>query len=213
MNIALFGPQGSGKGTQAQLLVDRFNFIRFDAGGYLRQLAKTDPRIDEIVNKVGHLMPDDEMFSLVTKHLSEVDPKLNHLIFDGYPRSVKQYTLLKNWLAKKGHKVDAALFLDINQKETIRRLSARRTCSICGRIYNLITNPPPHKNTCICGGELVQRHDDIPKVIRERLKHYKAQTEPLRHVFNQEQLLIEIDGEQSIEEVHEEIVKTLGLKK
>lgn len=208
MNILILGPQGSGKGTQAKLLADRFNLFYFESGGFLRRLAREDSKIDEKINKKGELLPDKEMFLLVSSFLKGNAPDLKNLLLDGFPRSVKQYHLFNRWLAKRGAKIDKAILLEISEKESIRRLSARRICKKCGTVYNLITNPPPAKG-CKCGGELIQRPDDRPEAIKKRLAAYKKITLPLVDLLEKEGILERVNGERPIKDIFRDIVSRL----
>ena len=126
MNILMLGALGSGKGTQARLLAKKLSLFYFESGDFLRKLAKSNPSIDERINKKGELLPDEEMFSLLTEHLESKSPARENLLLEGYPRSIKQYELLKGWLAEKSQKIDCVIFLEISEKEVMRRTSARR---------------------------------------------------------------------------------------
>jgi adenylate kinase len=205
MNIIFLGPQGAGKGTQARLLAEKLNLFYLESGSFLRKVASRDPRVDKIINKKGRLLPDSETFNLIKDYLEEERPDWQGVVFDGYPRSIPQYELLKAWLGEKGAKIDMAILIYISDEESVRRLSARRICEACGEVYNLITNFPP-KDGCKCGGKLVQRPDDRPEAIVERLKEYKKTTEPLIEVFEKEGILTKVDGERPIETISEEIL-------
>ncbi len=211
MNLIILGPQGSGKGTQAKLIAKRLNLFCFESGDFLRDLAETDSRIDEIINKKGILLPDQEIFSYVSKYLEKNDSDLKNFILDGYPRSVKQYQYLKNWLQERGSVIDKAVFLDISEEESLKRLSARRICENCGKLYNLITNLPP-KGVCECGGKLIQREDDKPAAIKKRLALYKKQTMPMINQLREEKILIEINGERPIKTIFQDILQKLGVE-
>lgn len=209
MNIIILGPQGSGKGTQTKLLAKKLNLYYFESGKFLRGLAKTDKTIDERINKKGELLPDEEVFSLVSDYLNEKIPAANNLIMDGYPRSIRQYELLEDWLKQRGAKIDKAILLEISEKESIRRLSARRMCEKCGQIYNLITNPPPEKG-CSCGGNLIQREDDTRKSVIKRLAAYNKVTKPLVEQLENQGILERVDGERPIKTIFEDILSRLG---
>jgi adenylate kinase len=208
MTIIILGPQGSGKGTQAKLLARDFNLFYLESGEFFRKLAKHDARVDEIVNKKGELLPDEEVFAYISTYLDKKDPDGENIILDGYPRSIKQYEFLKDWLKNKNSKIDKAVLLDISERESIKRLSARRICEQCGAKYNLITKPPP-ADGCECGGKLIQREDDKPEAIRKRLALYKKMTEPLIGVLRKEGILMEVDGERPIKVIFEDIKKRL----
>lgn len=210
MNLLVLGPQGSGKGTQAEHLAKKFELVYLEMGSLLRQLAKSDPEIDRLINKEGKLVPDDKTAEIFTKFLSE-NPLGNKkgLVLDGFPRTPKQYEFVKNYLGAIGQKLDWAIFLEISEKSSIERLSARRTCSVCGKVYNLLTNPPRGIVCDECGGELIQREDDKQEAIKRRLQIYKERTRPLIEVLEQEQILIRIDGEREIETIFEDICNRL----
>ncbi len=206
MNIVLLGPQGSGKGTQAKILVDEFGFYYFEMGSFLRELAKTDPLIYEYQNTKGKLVPDDMFFFAMKALLKDKVDEKNDLLLDGFPRSVRQYESLRNWFSEFGVKLDLVIFIDISEEETIRRLSNRRTCAVCGKIWNLVTSPiPKDPNKCECGGELVQRIDDKPEQIKLRLEEYRKNTEPLLGQFEKEGILAKVDGAKPIDEIAEKL--------
>lgn len=204
MNIIIFGPQGSGKGTQAKLLAKKFNLFYFESGKFLREIAKKDPEIDKTINEKGKLLPDDKVFSLVSRSLEEKVPDFQNIVLDGYPRSIKQYELLADWLKKKGSKINRAIFLDISEKESIKRLSARRMDPKTGKIYNLLTAPKPGPS--VNKKDLVQREDDKPAAIKERLASYHKTTEPLVSLLEKEGILTRVDGERPIDEIHRNLV-------
>ena len=211
MNIIILGPQGSGKGTQAKLLVDKLGLYNFESGDFLREVAKSNSMIDRLINQKGVLLPDGVVFSLVSEFLEQKVPTRDNILFDGYPRSIKQYDLLKDWLSESGTKINFSIFIDIREKESIRRLSARRICIKCGNVYNLITNPPPGKS-CECGGDLIQRTDDMADAISERLKEYKKTTHPLIEFLEKEGILIKVDGEKPIDEIFADIIAKIENK-
>lgn len=211
MNIILLGPQGSGKGTQAKLLVEKVGLYYFEMGEFLRRLAKTNPLVDEIMNEKGELVPDDIFFFAMKALLSEKISAGKGILLDGFPRTIRQYGMLKDWFDEEDIKIDKAILIDVSEKESIRRLSARRICEKCGELYNLITNPPP-AGKCKCGGDLRQRKDDQPEQIKERLRQYNENTKPLLNVFEKEGILEKVDGERPIAEIHKEIYEKILLK-
>lgn len=202
MNILLLGPQGSGKGTQARLLTEKFNFFYFESGAYLRKIAEKDEWIRKLLSE-GKLVPDREMTSYLTAFLDQKN-LYDDIIFDGFPRTLPQYEFLKKWLKEKKVSLDLVLVLKINEKETIRRLSARRLDPVAGKIYNLITDKPP---TDVKIDKLVQREDDKPEAIEKRLKLYREQTEPLISELQKDSKVVEINGERPINEISGDLEK------
>lgn len=202
MNILILGPQGSGKGTQAKMLADKYGLFYFESGEVLRNLAKKDKKLDEIVNKIGVLVPDPQMFLIATGYLETHAPTRDNILMEGYPRSQRQYFLIKGWLAEKGKSINCAIFLEISEEESIRRLSARREDPATGKIYNLITEPPPAQ---VSLDTLVQREDDKPEAIKARLNAYKKSTLPLVSQLKREGILFAVNGERPIEVIFDEI--------
>lgn len=204
MNILLLGPQGSGKGTQARMLCERFGFFYFESGAYLRKVAKKHPEVAKIMNS-GKLVPDKEMTSYLTAYLDQ-ENLYDDIIFDGFPRTLTQYDFLKIWLDEKGVKIDLGLILEISEKETIKRLGARRIDPSTGKIYNLITDKPPSD---VDSDKLIQRDDDKPEAIKKRLEIYRNQTKQLIEKLEGDTKVIEVDGERSIEEIQKDLVKII----
>lgn len=200
MNIILIGPQGSGKGTQARILCEKYNFFYFESGAYLRRIAQDHPDLKKWLAE-GKLVPDLEMTSYLTAFL-DAKNLYDDIISDGFPRTVVQYNFLKNWLSEKKVKIDLVVDLQIKEEETIKRLSARRQDPETGEIYNLITDPPP-KN--IDKSKLVQRDDDKPESIQKRLSLYKERTEPLVNELKKECRVVLVNGERPIETIANEI--------
>lgn len=208
MNIIILGPSGSGKGTQAKLICKELGLNCVSMGAILRNAAKNRPDINERINKKGELVPDEITFSVLKDYL-EGRKIFDGILFDGYPRSVKQYNLLKSWIGKRGGRLDLALLLQISDEESVRRLSARRIDKKTGEIYNLITEPPPQS---VLSANLIQRDDDKPEAIRKRLQWYKDTTNPLTRVLKEEGILIEIDGERPVKTIFEDTMRKLKAK-
>lgn len=204
MNIILFGPQGSGKGTQARLLCDKFGFFYFESGSYLRRIAETHPDLKESL-AVGNLVPDKEMTSYLTAFFDEKN-LYDDIVFDGFPRTVEQYNFLKTWLNEKQVKINLAIVLIISEAETLKRLSARRQDPATGKIYNLITDLPPAD---IDVDSLIQRDDDKPEAIKVRLDLYRSRTELLITEIKKDTKVVEINGERPIEEIQKDLVKII----
>lgn len=204
MNLILLGPQGSGKGTQAELLVQKYGWNYVEMGKILRSM----PEVKESIDK-GELVPDEYVRQIAWDHINRQD-KEKGFLFDGYPRSLEQYKYLEDMLRKFGKKIDWVIYLYISPEESVRRLSARRTCEKCGEIYNLITNPPKNPEVCDkCGGKLTQREDDQPEAIKRRLELFNQRTKPILEKARAEHVLLEVDGERQIEQIHDDMVSRL----
>lgn len=207
MNLILLGSQGSGKGTQAELLVKKYGLNYVEMGKILRSM----PEVKESIDK-GELVPDEFVRLIAWDHINKQD-KERGFLFDGYPRSLEQYGYLEDMLRKFGKKIDWVVYLYISPEESIRRLSARRTCEKCGEIYNLITNLPKNPEVCDkCGGKLMQREDDQPEAIKRRLELFNERTKPILEKARQENILMEVDGERPIEQIHDDVVSRLWTK-
>lgn len=204
MNILLLGPQGSGKGTQARLLCEKYGFFYFESGAYLRKIAERNPDLKKYLAE-GKLVPDQEMTSYLTAFLDQ-ESLYDDIIFDGFPRTIVQYNFLKGWLSDKKVKLDLIIVLTISEEETVRRLSARRLDPVTGKIYNLITDPPP---AGIDVSSLVQRDDDKPEAIKIRLGLYRKRTEPLISELKKEVKVVEVDGERPVETIFNDLVKAI----
>lgn len=180
MNIILLGYPGSGKGTQAKILSEKFSLLHLSTGDIFREAisAKT-PLGQEVAGYIaaGRLVPDMLALSVIKTRLAT---ETRGLLFDGFPRTVDQAQGLDEFFESRTQSIDAVLFLDVGEEAVIARLGSRRTCPKCQKIYNLHTSPPAKEDVCdACGEKLVLREDDRPDVIRRRISVYKDQTEPL----------------------------------
>lgn len=206
MNLLLIGPQGSGKGTQAELLVGKYDLNHIEAGRLIREAANKHTRkaeiIDHLANQKGTLLPDGVVLDLIQNELDKVGYK--NLLFDGFPRTRKQYQSLKEILNTRGSKLDKAIYLEVSDDESIRRLSSRRHCSKCKKGYSLLLEPD--RKTCDCGGELVSRTDDKPEAIGHRLEQFHNQTDPVLEALEEDGILVKVDGNKAIEKISHEII-------
>lgn len=212
MNLLILGPQGSGKGTQANLLAERKNYIHLEMGRILRSIAGSNNQYADVVRETlnkGELVADEYTRLIAWDFINKHDPKTTSFIFEGYPRSLAQYEHLKDMLRKFGKGLTAVINIEISEQETVRRLSARRTCEKCGEVYNLITNPSPELGKCKCGGNLTQREDDKPEAVKKRIQIYRKQTHPVFEKAQQEGIGWEIGGEKPIEDIYRNIVSLL----
>lgn len=206
-DIILHGIQGSGKGTQADLLIAKYGYQLFSTGARLReQIAlQTDlgNRIADIVNS-GILVPDEIIVEIIESFLKNL-PTGQHILFDAVPRTLPQYEAFNPVMDTHGRE-RVAICIDISEAETFRRLSVRRTCPKCGRGY------PPNYPGNICEkdqAELSIRKDENPEGIQKRLEEYYTKTVPMIVEYEKIGNLLRINGEQSIEKVHADIVTAL----
>lgn len=212
MNLILLGPQGSGKGTQAELLSKRYNLAYVEMGEILRDTAASGTKVGETIKDYqarGELVPDEYTHILLNSFITENESKTGYL-FDGFPRTVIQYQDVKKTLKDIGLKIDWVINLHISEEETIRRLSARRVCPRCGEIWNVLTRPSPKEDMCgVCGTLLTHRDDDKPEAIKKRLEWSKSKVGPIIELAREEGILLEVNGERPIEVIYQDIVSKL----
>lgn len=213
MNIVILGPQGSGKGTQSEMVAQKYNAEHFDTGKVLRQVSKMDTplgrEIYEIVIEKKELVPSRILKEILHLRLNDLQREQN-IVFDGVPRNMEQAEYFEEALSEFGRKLDKVFFIDISEKESVTRISKRWICSKCRKILIMGEDIKKTDDVCPkCGGEIAQRADDTPEGVKKRLEIYRKETIPVLNFFKKEGLLIEINGEQPIEKVFEDIVKFL----
>ncbi len=210
MNVILLGYPGSGKGTQAKVLSQKLGMFHVSTGDIFREeLAKKTALGQEVAGylNAGRLVPDRLVLDVLKARLGA---ETRGLLFDGFPRTVEQAEGLDSWFGSRGQAIDAVVFLNVPEAEVARRLGARRTCSGCGRIYNVISAPPGKEGVCdACGKGLVTRDDDKPAVIERRLQVYRDQTEPLLAYYRASGNFYEADGSLPPETVAEKLSSML----
>jgi len=212
MRIILLGPPGAGKGTQAKMMEKDFGIPQLSTGDIIRLAIQNQTewgrKAEEFV-KAGKLVPDEVVIGIVKEKLSGKD-LANGFILDGFPRTLPQAEALEEMLWELGIQIDAVLYFQMDSDEIVRRLSARRICEKCQTPYNLLSKPPKNDEICDqCGGKVIQRPDDRPEVVRERLRVYEEQTSPLVEFYSRKGLLRVIPSNGSIEEVYERVKEVL----
>lgn len=211
--LIIFGPVGSGKGTQAKLLVESLGIVHISLGDILREQVKLQTP-QALVIKVhldkGELVPFEIVDRIVDERLSQPDVK-NGMVFDGYPRALEQAKTLVNLLAKRNKNITKVISLKMDVEEIIKRLSTRVICQTCRSIYNTETEPPKVTGVCDkCGGTLTKRTDDQEAAaIHERMDVYNGETLPVLEFFSEQGLVVEFNAEQPIEKLHKEILTAL----
>jgi len=214
MRLIFLGPPGAGKGTQAALLAEAEGWPHISTGDIFRRHLREGTALGERIRSHmdgGELVPDELTMEVAIDRLEQEDCR-EHFILDGFPRTVAQADALERYLAGKGQVISAAIDVNLDDQEIIRRLSARRSCRTCGRIYHLEHSPPLRPEVCDgCGGELYQRDDDDAEVIRNRLRVYREQTAPLVAYYRERGMLHRIDGSFPPAEVAVAIRKVLGV--
>ena len=208
-HIVIFGAQGSGKGTQADFLAKKYILPHLSAGVLIRKKAEEQSKEGRMVKKIiekGDLIPFDLTKKLFVDALKNITQN-QAVIFDGYPRAKRQYDDLLKIIKGRLPKVKRALVLNISDETSYKRLSLRRTCSKCERIYQ----PPSSLSLkeCLCGGKLIKRSDDTRESIERRLKIYHKETDKVISFFKKNNELIEVDGEPPIKEVSKEVDKKI----
>lgn len=213
MNIILFGAPGAGKGTQAVELVKKYKLIHISTGEMFRNAIANKTAMGELANSYiskGELVPDEVTVGLVKERLAQEDCK-NGFILDGFPRTLHQAECLDVICKELNIKMNYVIDIEVPTDDLIERLSGRRVCKSCGASYHMIFNKPKVEGVCdSCNGELYTRKDDNKDSVAVRLQTYQAQTTPLINYYKNQGILLEINGQQAINDVFAEIVKKLG---
>ncbi|MBC2722989.1 adenylate kinase [Desulfosporosinus sp.] len=212
MKIILMGGPGAGKGTQANPLVERFNFPHISTGDMFRAAIKEGTALGlkaKSYMDAGGLVPDEVTIGIVEERLALPDCTDGFLL-DGFPRTLAQGSALAGILDRLGMKLDGVINIEVDEEVLIPRLTGRRVCRKCGSSYHMIFNPPAQEGVCgQCGGELYQRSDDTVETAKNRLSVYNTQTEPLIAFYEEKGLLKRINGDQPIDQVFQDILKAL----
>ncbi|SHH49882.1 Adenylate kinase [Thermosipho atlanticus DSM 15807] len=212
MNMVFLGPPGAGKGTYAKELVRILEIPHISTGDMFREAvasgSELGKKVEEILKK-GDLVPDDLTISIVKERLSHEDCKKG-FILDGFPRTVDQAKALDEILTSLGRELGYAVYFEVSEDIVVKRITNRRICKKCGKIYNLITLPPKIDGKCdICGGELYQREDDREEVVRNRYKVYMNNTYPVIEYYQKQNKLFTIDGASGVDSVIKEVLNII----
>jgi adenylate kinase len=211
--IVLMGAPGAGKGTQARLLQERLGLPQISTGDMFRALkTEQTPLAEEVraIMEAGQLVPDEVTIRVVRERTGREDCRHGYIL-DGFPRNPAQAAMLEKLAAEQGKRIQAIL-VDVPQAELEQRMVGRRSCPICGEIYNIYSKPPKVDNVCDLHPEaqLVHRADDNPETVRARLATFDKQTRPLLEYYQESNLLHRVDGKREPEAIYADIEKLVN---
>ena len=211
MDIILLGPPGSGKGTQAKMIAEKYKVKHISTGDILRENVRNGTPLGVEAKKFmdsGKLVPDSLLIDIIKDRLAKPDVKAGWML-DGYPRTIPQAEALDKILPGLSQKIDVVLNVDVPDAELIKRVTGRRMCK-CGTTYHVQFNPPKVAGKCdACGADLYQRADDTEATVKERLQAYHAQTQPLIDFYNKRGIVANINGTGDIKAIFGNIAKAL----
>lgn len=210
--IVLLGPPGAGKGTQAQIIAEKYDLVHVSSGDLFRENLKQETELGKLAQsymKRGELVPDDVTIAMVRDRLSQPDC-INGALLDGFPRTPAQAEALAKMLEEFDGAVNLVPYIFVPEEILVERLSGRWTCRANGHIYHEKFNPPAVAGICdLDGSELYQRDDDKPETVKNRIKVYQEQTAPLIAYYQEKGLLANIDGTQPIETVTSDLLHAI----
>ncbi|MBI2849513.1 MAG: adenylate kinase [Chloroflexi bacterium] len=212
MNIVFLGAPGAGKGTQAARVAEELKLVHLATGDLFRQAQAQGTRLGLLAKSYmerGALVPDEVTISMVLERISAPDAK-GGVIFDGFPRSLKQAEALDKALTEQGETLDRVIYIKVSEGELLKRLGGRWICRQCQAPYHEVSSPPKVAGKCDrCGGELYQRPDDTEATVKKRLVTYFAETALLIDYYTRSGKLTEVAGEGDVDEVRERIMQAL----
>jgi len=207
----LLGPPGSGKGTQAKMIADKYKVKHISTGDILRENVRNGTPLGVEAKKfmdAGKLVPDSLLIDIIKDRLAKPDVKAGWML-DGYPRTIPQAEALDKILPSLGQKIDVVLNVDVPDQELIKRVTGRRMCK-CGTTYHVQFNPPKTAGKCdACGADLYQRQDDTEETVKQRLDAYHKQTQPLIDFYTKRGIVANINGTGDIKAIFGNITKVL----
>ena len=210
MKLIMLGAPGAGKGTQAAIFSERLGIPTISTGNILRAAVKNGTPVGlqaKSYMDAGKLVPDEVIIGIIAERLGEEDCRKGYIL-DGVPRTIAQAEALE----ASGIRFDCVLDIEVADEEIQRRMSGRRACTACGATYHVEAAPPKTEGVCdACGGKLVQRDDDKPETVLDRLKVYHAQTEPLKEFYAQRGVLKSVENQPTIEATSQAIAAVLGI--
>lgn len=209
MKLILLGAPGAGKGTQAEIISEKYNIPTISTGNIIRAALKNGTEMGlkaKAYTEQGKLVPDDVVIGIIRERLAQGDCA-NGFILDGFPRTIPQAEALD----KMGVSIDAALSIEVADEEIVKRMSGRRVCEKCSASYHTEFKKPEKEGVCsACGGDLVIRKDDEPTTVLERLKVYHEQTEPLKDYYKAQEKLISVEGQDDVKDTTALVLKALS---
>ena len=213
MKIVMLGAPGAGKGTQAKMIAEKYGIPHVSTGDIFRANIKNGTELGKEAKQYmdqGKLVPDELTVKILLDRVAQDDCK-NGYVLDGFPRTIPQANVLDEALTKLGDKIDYAVNVDVPDDNIINRMGGRRACVACGATYHIVYNAPKTEGICdVCGKELIIRDDDQPETVKNRLKVYHEQTQPLIDFYTKKGVLKTVDGTVDMKDVFAAIVAILG---
>ena len=213
MIVILMGPPGAGKGSQAALIEQHYKITHISTGNMFRENFKNETAIGKLAKEYidqGHLVPDNLTNDIVRERLSRKDIKKGFML-DGYPRNLAQAISLDKLIKRNGWKIDYVINISVDEEVLLRRITGRRVCPNCGAVYHIDTKKSQHEGICdVCASTLIQRADDTVETVKTRIDIYNESSKTLIDYYSQQGILVNVKGNDSIDETFEDIKKIVG---